>query len=277
MEWLKPTVEDGVIGLPVVQRRQPAQPWLVSAGLHLLLVGAGAWGAAWHPAPEPVTEDLGTLDIGGGGEPPVGGGQGGGASLPAPPVHSTARPPVPERGGVAPPILAQEAASTTGILSGEADAAPVAAAVDPDPAPNRAETGGAAGGPGPGGGSGAGDGSGSGSGAGTGAGSGARSGDGSGVDVLRAIYRTEQFAYIRDLINRHLSYPVEAVRAGWSGSVRISFLIRESGAVDDLRVDTSSGHPVLDRSALAVVRRTAPFPRPPVALRIAIPLRYTLE
>jgi protein TonB len=90
-------------------------------------------------------------------------------------------------------------------------------------------------------------------------------------------YRREHFNYIRSLILMKLDYPPLAQRMGWSGQVVVSFIIREDGEVEEVNVVKSSGRSVLDQSALATIQRVAPFPRPPVAAEIVMPIVYQLN
>ena len=117
----------------------------------------------------------------------------------------------------------------------------------------------------------------SGSGSAAGAGSGSGPGIGGGLEVLRQIYRKEHFAYIQALVARRLVYPPQAARAGWTGRVLVSFLVREDGSVTEAMVSGGSGVLLLDQEALAAVRRAAPFPRPPVPARLVIPIEFDLE
>jgi len=50
---------------------------------------------------------------------------------------------------------------------------------------------------------------------------------------------------------------------GTRGSVTMSFTIGANGALRSARISRSSGKAQLDRAALSIVRRAAPFPRPP--------------
>jgi protein TonB len=90
-------------------------------------------------------------------------------------------------------------------------------------------------------------------------------------------YLREHFSYIRDLIVQHLVYPQTARKMGWSGRVVVTFVITADGNVNSLRVLTSSGYQMLDRNAVETVRKTAPFPRPPVSAELVLPVEYTLE
>ena len=100
---------------------------------------------------------------------------------------------------------------------------------------------------------------------------------GESAESLRARYLKEHFAYIRDLIAGNLRYPGMARRMGWSGKLAVEFVVRKSGAVDSIRVVKSSGIPLLDSDAEETVRRSAPFPKPPVSARLVIPVEYVLE
>jgi protein TonB len=139
--------------------------------------------------------------------------------------------------------------------------------------------GGGSGGSGSGGGagSGTGAGSGSGSGGGVGTGSGSSGGSGNSAERQRSRYLAEHFAYIREIILKQVTYPGRARREGWSGKVRLSFVIQEDGSVTDIRVLVSSGYEILDQSAVEAVRRAAPLPRPPVRAELRMPVVYRLE
>lgn len=90
-------------------------------------------------------------------------------------------------------------------------------------------------------------------------------------------YLNEHFTYIRDLIIKRLSYPRIARRMGWSGRVVVAFVVVEDGSVRSLHVRESSGYPVLDNSAMETVKSAAPFPRPPVAAEIVMPVQFLLQ
>lgn len=93
----------------------------------------------------------------------------------------------------------------------------------------------------------------------------------------RKKYLKEHFAYIRELIIKRLSYPAVARRMEWSGKVVLAFVVGEDGGVSSVRLKESSGYPVLDNSAMETVRSVAPFPRPPVAAEIVMPVLFRLQ
>jgi protein TonB len=68
-----------------------------------------------------------------------------------------------------------------------------------------------------------------------------------------------------------------ARKNGWSGQVRIAFIVREDGGVADVKVLESSGFALLDRNALDTVRQVAPFPCPPVKAEIRMAITYRLN
>lgn len=90
-------------------------------------------------------------------------------------------------------------------------------------------------------------------------------------------YLRENFQYIRDIIAKNTFYPPLARRMGWTGKVTLSFIVAEDGTVRDIQIVERSGYEVLDRSAVETVRRSAPFPRPPVAVKIILPIVYKLN
>ncbi len=89
-------------------------------------------------------------------------------------------------------------------------------------------------------------------------------------------YVKEQFTYIRDKIASHVRYPRHARRMGWSGAVQVSFIIEEHGGVSDVRIVRNSQVSILNDEAIDSVKRSAPFPRPPVRARIIIPVEFVL-
>jgi len=78
-------------------------------------------------------------------------------------------------------------------------------------------------------------------------------------------------------LERHKRYPPQA--RGKVGEARLAFSIDRTGRVLASRILHSSGSDALDREALALVRRAAPFPPPPAGLSddrlsFVVPIRY---
>jgi protein TonB len=80
-------------------------------------------------------------------------------------------------------------------------------------------------------------------------------------------------------VDRYKRYPAIARQRYWEGLVRIVIDINADGKVGNISVTQSSGHEVLDRSALAAVKSAQPFPPAPKALwgsRINLPISFVL-
>lgn len=123
-----------------------------------------------------------------------------------------------------------------------------------------------------------GGGSGNGGGGGSGDGGGGGGGNGEhGQEHLRGKYRAEHFAYIKRIIQENIVYPHQARRLQWAGTCQISFLVLENGRVTDIRVLRSTGHELLDNNVVETVRRVAPFPRPPISVKLMIPFTYHIN
>ncbi len=96
-------------------------------------------------------------------------------------------------------------------------------------------------------------------------------------DSGRTGYLKANFSYIKDIINKKLTYPKTARQMGWEGKVKVSFTILSNGDAVDIRVIRSSGREVLDKNAVQAVKNASPFPRPPIAAEIMIPILYKLN
>ena len=73
-----------------------------------------------------------------------------------------------------------------------------------------------------------------------------------------------------------------AARRGWQGDVELDLQIDGSGNLVTSKVRTSRGFEALDKQALEMVKKAAPFPLPPEALRaktfnVIIPVSFKLE
>jgi len=117
-----------------------------------------------------------------------------------------------------------------------------------------------------------------------GSGSGTRSGSGrggSGSDGTASdpagLYLAEHFAYIKDMIQKNIAYPPRAKKMGWQGTVEVSFIVLESGKTMDIAIAKSSGYGVLDKNVVETIEEVQPFPKPPVAAKLKIPISYRLQ
>ncbi|MDR1411254.1 MAG: TonB family protein [Spirochaetaceae bacterium] len=95
--------------------------------------------------------------------------------------------------------------------------------------------------------------------------------------ALTAEYVKRNYNYIQRRIRDRLVYPSPARRAGIQGVTEVSFIIHEDGRVSAVTVRAGSGHAVLDEAAVATILAAAPFPAPPAAARIAIPISFRLR
>lgn len=82
-------------------------------------------------------------------------------------------------------------------------------------------------------------------------------------------------------LNRYKDYPPEAKKRKQQGTVVLAFSIDRAGEVLAARIHTSSGYPLLDRAALAMLDRAAPLPPMPDSmprerLHLAVPIEYSL-
>jgi periplasmic protein TonB len=102
------------------------------------------------------------------------------------------------------------------------------------------------------------------------------SGDGSGGDGSDAMARP---AYGT---NPKPPYPLAARRLGVEGVVTLEVLVRPDGSPGDVRVQSSSGSPLLDASALETVRKSWRFlparrGNVPIESRVTFPVRFRLS
>lgn len=74
------------------------------------------------------------------------------------------------------------------------------------------------------------------------------------------------------LVMCHLAR-VPRLRADTRGTALVQFSIGEGGRLASVRVTRSSGSPRLDRAALTVVQRAAPFPAPPAGAQRSFPVQ----
>jgi protein TonB len=99
-----------------------------------------------------------------------------------------------------------------------------------------------------------------------------------GPAVAAEAYRQANYTAIRDSILGNLQYPMMARRRGWSGQVEVSFTVNPDGNVNDLKILTSSGFPLLDEQAMTAIRRSSPFiPPPPMTVELVMPVTFRLN
>ena len=90
-------------------------------------------------------------------------------------------------------------------------------------------------------------------------------------------YLKEHFAYIKDRVQRYITYPDFARNMGWKGKVTVSFIVASTGHATEIQIVQSSGFMVLDQNAVDAVKKASPFPKPPTEAQIIIPILYRLN
>ena len=101
-------------------------------------------------------------------------------------------------------------------------------------------------------------------------------------DGERASAVEDYHARLRAWLERHKRYPRRARRRREQGVVVLRFVADRMGAVLDLEVEGTSGHPLLDEAALDMVRRAQPLPKMPPAMHESraehlLPVRFALR
>ena len=96
--------------------------------------------------------------------------------------------------------------------------------------------------------------------------------------VVAQTYEQQLVAWL----GKHKRYPKLALRRGIEGECVVRLVIDREGRVLVSGIDTGSGNDMLDKEALAMVGRAAPFPSPPAEvpgyqLEYAIPVVFSLQ
>jgi len=87
-------------------------------------------------------------------------------------------------------------------------------------------------------------------------------------------YIKAHFLYIKDDIQKKITYPRLARKMGWEGKVVVSFIIYEDGTVINIKIVKSSGFALLDKNAVESIKKAVPFPSPPVRAELVVPVSY---
>lgn len=87
---------------------------------------------------------------------------------------------------------------------------------------------------------------------------------------------------LSEILARQQQYPRLAAARGWEGEVVLKLVIARKGQLVGAQVIRSSGHAVLDESALALVTAAQPFPpvpgqTPDRDLEVTVPVHYQLR
>lgn len=92
----------------------------------------------------------------------------------------------------------------------------------------------------------------------------------------------DYFALVSAHLNRRKIYPAEARQARQQGVVTVRFTVDRAGNVTGISIKRGSGHDILDRATLDLVRRVAPLPRMPGSMQrdsitLSLPIDYSLR
>ena len=87
---------------------------------------------------------------------------------------------------------------------------------------------------------------------------------------------------IRLRIEQNKEYPLWARRRGVEGKAILVFLLKEDGHLANIKIEKSSGYPILDKAALKAVQKAAPFPPFPAKLKkkeitLKLPICFKLK
>lgn len=104
-------------------------------------------------------------------------------------------------------------------------------------------------------------------------------GTGKGVDPANV---RRYHATLAAWLARHKRYPEPARRRQEQGTVRVTFSIDRQGRLLSHRIESSSGHPVLDQEVKAMLQRASPMPPIPAnlgqsTLTITVPINFSLR
>lgn len=85
------------------------------------------------------------------------------------------------------------------------------------------------------------------------------------------------YTYVRDAVMKNIFYPEKARRMGIEGRVIISFVINESGFIDDVKILKSSGYAVLDDAVKDAIYKVNQFRKKHERLVVQLPVEFKLK
>ena len=94
------------------------------------------------------------------------------------------------------------------------------------------------------------------------------------VSMAESQGRQDLYASIRNAIDRAKIYPLLARKRKIEGTVIMEFIINNKGYPQDIRIEKSSEHEILDSAAIKTVKNAAPLPH--IQGKIIIPIRFKL-
>ncbi|GKS57412.1 hypothetical protein YTPLAS18_09390 [Nitrospira sp.] len=82
-------------------------------------------------------------------------------------------------------------------------------------------------------------------------------------------------------ISETIRYPAEARLKDWQGKVVVKLVVTNNGTIEDLTIVKSSGYPILDEEAVALLQRLSPLklerPLGKERISLQVPIRYSLK
>ena len=83
-------------------------------------------------------------------------------------------------------------------------------------------------------------------------------------------------------ISKFKKYPRIAQRRGWQGNVVVKLVMSDTGNIQSLSIEQSSGYNALDEEAMKMIERAKPLPKPPEILagdeiNIFVPVNFALN
>ena len=94
------------------------------------------------------------------------------------------------------------------------------------------------------------------------------------VMIAESLGRQDLYASIRNAIDRAKIYPLLARKRKIEGTVIMEFIINNKGYPQDIRIEKSSEHEILDSAAIKTIKNAAPFLH--IQGKIIIPIRFKL-
>jgi protein TonB len=84
------------------------------------------------------------------------------------------------------------------------------------------------------------------------------------------------YAFLRKLIEKHLTYPYLARRNGYEGTVVVSFILQDA-SLKNISIVKSSGYSILDKSAVDAIKKIEPLVNIRKDGKIVIPINFRLS
>lgn len=110
----------------------------------------------------------------------------------------------------------------------------------------------------------------------------AAQGGGPGESAAARDEEADWYALVSAHLERNKRYPREAKAAEQQGTPTVRFSVDRRGRVTDIAISRSSGHALLDRATLELLRRVSPLPAMPRSMGrervvISLPIEYSLS